>query len=319
MKLVPSLLAFTVMGSVATAHAHINLEYPPSTTMDQKSPSPCGGKGARKPTTFKPGETITLKWTETVGHPGHFRIAFDTDGMDDLKDPTSYTDIKMPAVAPILADGVHAHKTSADNVKYEFKVTLPNVACANCTLQLIQMMTDKPPFGGGNDFYYRCADIVLAGEAAAPDGGAGSDTAAGTGGMSGAGTGGAGGSSTGGAGGGTGGAGAGATGGAGAGATGGGNATGGAGGGATGGTGGSSGSTGGTGGGSSSTGGSSGSTGGRSGTGGSAPAPAPSGGEEKSGCSIAAGRSSSASIGSMGWLALVGLGLIARKRARRRV
>jgi MYXO-CTERM domain-containing protein len=231
--LLASLLVFGAY--VQDAAAHINLDYPVSNTTDQKSPSPCGARGAGTPTTLKPGETITVKWTETISHPGHFRIAFDTEGTDDLKDPTSFTDIKNPAVAPILADGLHEHQGGASNKKWEAQVVLPNVTCTKCTLQVIQVMTDKPPFGpgGGNDFYYRCADIVLAGAGPtdggagdAGDAGGGSDTAgaggasggggspgaggasAGTGGMSGAGgsTSGTGGSSGGGSGGTSGGA-----------------------------------------------------------------------------------------------------------------
>jgi hypothetical protein len=43
----------------------------------------------------------------------------------------------------------------------EVQVTLPSTACDACTLQLIQVMTDKPPFDGGDDFYYQCADLRL--------------------------------------------------------------------------------------------------------------------------------------------------------------
>jgi MYXO-CTERM domain-containing protein len=190
--LLGSLLLFGANARNATAH--INLDYPTSNTTDQKSPSPCGARGAGTPTTLKPGETIVVKWTETISHPGHFRIAFDTDGTDDLKDPTSFTDIKNPAVAPILADGLHQHPSGASNKKWEASVTLPNVTCTKCTLQVIQVMTDKPPFGpgGGNDFYYRCADIVLAGAASGGDAGAPdvkppADAQGGTGGAGGAG------------------------------------------------------------------------------------------------------------------------------------
>jgi len=41
-------------------------------------------------------------------------------------------------------------------------VILPDIECDNCTLQVIQVMADKPPYTlGGNDLYYQCADIVL--------------------------------------------------------------------------------------------------------------------------------------------------------------
>jgi hypothetical protein len=47
-------------------------------------------------------------------------------------------------------------------------VTLPDLECAACTLQLIQVMTDKPPYDGLDDFYYQCADLVLTRTPGAP-------------------------------------------------------------------------------------------------------------------------------------------------------
>jgi uncharacterized protein (TIGR03382 family) len=55
---------------------------------------------------------------------------------------------------------------------YSVDITLPNVECSNCTLQMIQMMTDNPPYTTdalSDDIYYQCADITLA--ANAPDAG----------------------------------------------------------------------------------------------------------------------------------------------------
>ena len=59
-----------------------------------------------------------------------------------------------------------------------YDLTLPDVECDNCTLQLIQMMTDKPPYTtdtGSNDIYYACVDLVLSGSA--PDAGPGAPDA----------------------------------------------------------------------------------------------------------------------------------------------
>src|SRR5205085_5509727 len=71
----------------------------------------------------------------------------------------------------------------------------PNKPCANCMLQVIQVMKVDPPYEttAGSDVYYQCADIVLEGEpmggggmdAGTPGGGA--DASAGTGGSSGTG------------------------------------------------------------------------------------------------------------------------------------
>jgi hypothetical protein len=51
-------------------------------------------------------------------------------------------------------------------------VTLPDLVCDNCTLQVIQVMYDKPPYTTpGNDIYYQCADLVLRVGGAPPDAG----------------------------------------------------------------------------------------------------------------------------------------------------
>lgn len=154
-------LALIVLPSVA--EAHIALVSPPPRYADLKS-GPCGKgtKDARttKVSTFKPGATINVTWQETIGHPGHFRIAFDPDGTSIFKDPASFTDVS--GGPGVLVDNI-ADKTGTQ--MYTQQVTLPNVECTNCTLQVIQVMTDKAPYGDGNDLYYQCADIVLAKDA----------------------------------------------------------------------------------------------------------------------------------------------------------
>ena len=143
------------------ASAHLSLTSPPPRT-DSLKKGPCGaGPGdARGPTvaTFKPGETITVTWDEYIDHPGHFRIAFDADGQDDFFDPASFEDVS--GGPGVLMDGI-ADKKGGD---YSVEVTLPAVECDNCVLQVIQVMTDKKPYGDGNDLYYQCADIALVGE-----------------------------------------------------------------------------------------------------------------------------------------------------------
>ena len=90
------------------------------------------------------------------------------NGTGAFQDPKSFTDVSGgPAV---LLDDI-ADKTGTET--YSQQIKLPDVACDNCTLQVIQVMTDKPPYGDGNDLYYQCADIILTKDgAAAPDAGA---------------------------------------------------------------------------------------------------------------------------------------------------
>src|SRR5690606_27290583 len=72
-------------------------------------------------------------------------------------------------------------------VQKEIQITLPNMECTNCTLQLLSVMTNGANYNitDGGSLYYQCADITLA--ANAPDAGpqvtvdAGMDTGSGGG------------------------------------------------------------------------------------------------------------------------------------------
>jgi MYXO-CTERM domain-containing protein len=167
-------LAFATLLVPSLAAAHIALVDPPPRTASLKA-GPCGAAGSVRGTnvtTYRPGQTITVKWNETIEHPGHYRVSFDPDGQDFSVPPDFNTDtgpadplvIKdlIPDVGGVLPQGGRP---------YSFDVTLPDMECTNCTLQVIQMMTDKPPYGDGNDIYFQCADITLANDAPMPDAG----------------------------------------------------------------------------------------------------------------------------------------------------
>lgn len=153
----------------APASAHIGLDDPPSRYGQAiLKQGPCGmtdGPRSENVTTFEAGQTITVKWNEYINHPGHFRISFDADGDDDFVDPACLSncdnanmEIETYSNAAVLLDDI-ADKDGGD---YTAEVTLPDVECDNCTLQVIQIMTDKAPYTiGGNDIYYQCADLIL--------------------------------------------------------------------------------------------------------------------------------------------------------------
>lgn len=154
------------------AEAHLGLDEPQSRYgQDVLKDAPCGVEGGARTrdrvTVYEPGETITVRWRETVNHPGHYRIAFDPDGVDDLADPACLAgcDTREPTIERdtpgviVLEDMIPDRDTLA---MYETRVTLPDLECDNCTLQVIQVMYDKPPqTRPGNDIYYQCADLVL--------------------------------------------------------------------------------------------------------------------------------------------------------------
>ena len=174
---------------IPTASAHIQLDEPTRRQTEisgrnlQQKPAPCGrNTRSTNVSVFAPGETITVRWTETINHPGHFRIAFDNDGQDVFQDPICLSGclpdrfenpvFDLNNTTDILLDGI----VDPGGVStFEAQVTLPNIECENCTLQLIQVMYDKAPFtrgGGSDDMYYQCADIALRQTGPVPDAGA---------------------------------------------------------------------------------------------------------------------------------------------------
>ena len=171
------------------ASAHLALEAPVSRygANALKQP-PCGmadGGRTANVSTFRAGETISVVWDEYIDHPGHFRIAFDPDGDDDFVDPIclSGCETRNPVVEMYSNDAVLLDDIEdASGGSYSVTVTLPNMTCSNCTLQVIQVMYDKPPYTiPGNEMYYQCADLVLV--AADPPADAGTSADAGTGGL----------------------------------------------------------------------------------------------------------------------------------------
>ncbi len=169
MRLGLGLSAVLLCCSAAEAQAHLGLVDPPSRYgQGTLKTGPCGrlnGARSNNVTTYVAGSVITLTFDEYIDHPGHFRIAFDEDGDDGFVDPacTAGCDTTTPTVerysnANVLLDGI------ADTAGgfTTLDVPLPNVECNNCTLQVIQVMYDKPPYVlGGDDIYYQCADLIL--------------------------------------------------------------------------------------------------------------------------------------------------------------
>mgnify|MGYP001587498416 CR=1 FL=1 len=153
-------LAATLSAAPAPALAHLDLVTPVSRYgPDVLKAGPCGVEGGERSdnvTVFEPGQTIEIRWVEYIQHPGHYRIAFDEDGDDDFEDPSTMTELYSNET--VLLDGIEDTR----ELSYQATVTLPDVTCDNCTLQVIQVMYDKPPYATpGNDIYYQCADLIL--------------------------------------------------------------------------------------------------------------------------------------------------------------
>lgn len=168
------------------ASAHIDMLDPPRRyTQEDLKDGPCGipfGAIGEVMATYEAGSTIDIEITEYTNHPSHYRVALDLDGGDDnLGDPICLTncddrddpdDPTFMDPDDVLVLGIFDDDPAEDQT---LTVTLPDVACEHCTLQVIQVMYDKRPYTiGGNDNYYRCADIAIT-SASAADAGPGID------------------------------------------------------------------------------------------------------------------------------------------------
>jgi len=166
-----ALVAAALLAGALPARAHVRLVSPVSRYGDEMKVPPCGRAGGLRTaevTTLRPGQTVTVVFDEFIDHPGYYRIAFDPGGDGHLAAPVwDGQSVASPAFTNppdvlILAD----HIPDTTLTHGEVPVQLPDLECDACTLQLIEVMTDKPPFDGGDDFYYQCADLVLSRTAA---------------------------------------------------------------------------------------------------------------------------------------------------------
>jgi hypothetical protein len=176
----------------AVTHAHFRLLEPASWIVedergDPQKGFPCGGSNTDygKPsyavTQAIGGSTLHLKVQETIYHPGHYRVALAVNSPAELPvDPKAATEtgangqprslsgeIMSPVAMPVLADGLFPHQAKAD-AAFETDVTLPNISCRRCTLQVIQFMEQHGPNNPGMFTYHHCATIQITADAKKP-------------------------------------------------------------------------------------------------------------------------------------------------------
>jgi hypothetical protein len=175
------------------AGAHFKLLEPASwieeaNNGDPQKMGPCGGTSANPGTPSnmvtkaQGGQKLHLKWTETVYHPGHYRIALAVKSRAELPaDPevtTRDTDkgpwsvsakIENSPKIPVLVDGLYPHSTRPSSPAiYETDVTLPNISCEKCTLQIVQFMAEHGRNKDGDYTYHHCADLQITADPKAP-------------------------------------------------------------------------------------------------------------------------------------------------------
>lgn len=187
------LAAFAVAAAAlpTIVSAHFKLVEPASWLIedqrgDPQKAGPCGGTNADygKPsyavTKVAGGQKLHIKVLETIYHPGHYRVALAVNSPTELPvDPeteTTPTDrgprsvsakIQSPVQAPIIADGLWPHTAKADG-PFETDITVPNINCRRCTLQVLQFMAEHGANNPGNYSYHHCAVLQIAADPAKP-------------------------------------------------------------------------------------------------------------------------------------------------------
>ena len=180
--------AWLVLGSCffpGASQAHFRLLEPASWLVenqlgDPQKAAPCGGTNTDfgKPTyaitDVKGGSLLHIKVQETVFHPGHYRVALAVNSPTELPlDPKAQTmtndkgvimsvagEVMNPVSPPVIADGLFQHSAKTDQ-PFESDVTIPNINCKSCTLQVIQFMEQHPVNNPGQFTYHHCATLRI--------------------------------------------------------------------------------------------------------------------------------------------------------------
>jgi len=194
-----ALFVAVVLGWVAAeADAHFVLVSPaPSIVQnrlgDPQKVAPCGGVSANPGrgtpanpgvpsgavTDIKGGSSFHVLLSETVFHPGHYRVALAKSAANLPPDPKVTTrdsdrgpwsvsaEIQSPAVPPLLADGLFAHTERPMGLN-EADIEIPNINCVNCLLQVIQFMAEHAKNADGDYSYHHCAVVNITADPAKP-------------------------------------------------------------------------------------------------------------------------------------------------------
>jgi hypothetical protein len=175
------LVALAGVSGASTAVAHIDLLEPEARahgTAARGDPEidvnsslkngPCGqvttGRTERV-ATYAPGQRITVRVREENAHVGYLRVSLDLDGQEfplraQAPAEPETQEVAEAAEAALGGDGLLAvvrENNDTPGFIHELDVTLPDVSCNNCTLQVLQFMYDDL----AAPFYFQCADLVL--------------------------------------------------------------------------------------------------------------------------------------------------------------
>jgi hypothetical protein len=147
---------------------------------------PCGGTLADAGevtgavTAVTGGSKLRIVAEETIFHPGHYRISLARRRNSLPLDPavTMYQTerglrsqsafIMTTPMPPILVDGLWPH-TERPTANWETEITVPNITCENCQLQVIQVMMEHPGFREGGFSYHHCAVLNITADPTKPN------------------------------------------------------------------------------------------------------------------------------------------------------
>lgn len=176
--------ALSAVFAMAPASAHFVMESPAASLEqnaigDPQKLGPCGGtlQDAGTPTgavtELTGGGTLHLKLREAIYHPGHYRVALartaaqlpedpETVTREGPRGPLSVSATIAEVVPPLLADGLFQHtERPAPDTFWEADLTVPNVDCKGCMVQVIQWMAEHPGVAEGGYSYHHCATVNI--------------------------------------------------------------------------------------------------------------------------------------------------------------
>ena len=183
--------AILVTAVPIVTQAHFKLIEPASRLIedergDPQKAGPCGGSNTDygKPSFIVSqavgGSKLHVKIQETIYHPGHYRVALAVNSPSELPlDPKATTtdtdrgprsvlaEIQNPVQVPVLADGLFVHTEKVD-APLETDVTLPNISCKRCSLQVIQFMEQHGVNNPGMFTYHHCAALQITADPSKP-------------------------------------------------------------------------------------------------------------------------------------------------------
>lgn len=150
MKIINAVIVFIgsllLFSNLAWSHARLKTPAPRNNNAGIKI-GPCGGIArTNTPTVVQGGQLLTVSWEETINHPGKFILSL------SMANDANFN-------ANQLAQVIDTKNATNDLPhQYSTQVSIPDIDCATCTIQMIQSMEENP---AAPTYYYSCADIQI--------------------------------------------------------------------------------------------------------------------------------------------------------------